>query len=182
MSYNGSDDPYSYVQQYVAHLANLVANGTITDLQALELILNESIFVIAGGDMRLGLTYAASAFYRSQLDDFNNPFNPLDFQDSSYTRLTDNRFGVTGFNEFYYSDATGNSNQLQHFIGEAALTASYNSQFIGELGALFNDSGTDGIATSDRNLGNLAAWWATSDVTQENLSLVIEMIAEGTTP
>ena len=166
--------PYLAVQQYTAQQAELVANGQIDDVQALQNILIYSL-TMAGGDKDIALIYASSAFYRPEVSRFGGA------QDYSYTYKTTARFGVSGFASRFVGDSS-NTNQLQHFIGEAAVISHWgSSQVFGNLMVWYFDRNNTPASIADRELGYVAAWWVSQTGTV-NLSELITILRSGEFP
>jgi RHS repeat-associated protein len=162
---NTTNDPYKDVQDYTAGLAERAGNGEIDDLEAMLLLLRYAILraqLSYGADeidrdiLMNGLFYAASSFWREDAELLTYGL----VRNYRYERAstTSYRFGVSGFDEMYFSE--GNTNQIEHFIGESAVMASLGaSESFGRWLAKRQDSGDDAASTADRELGYLAAWW-----------------------
>ncbi len=113
----------------------------------------EYSYAIAGGDLEFGLIYAASAFYRTEVGLYGGGKN------YRYTNITNASFGISGFHDNYTGVST-NTNQLEHFIGEAAIFSHLGlNQRLGNLGAWYQDPGNSAESIADRKLGQLASWW-----------------------
>ncbi len=157
--------PYLAIQYFTARQAELVALGEMDDVQALQNILDFSLSM-AGGNLDLALTYAASAFYRDEVGRFGGAKN------YRYTNITEREFGVSGFNNKYVG-VENNTNQLEHFIGEAHIMSRVGgSQWGSEILAWLQDKGNASGAVADRELGYVAAWWISQPSTVNTVELV----------
>jgi hypothetical protein len=156
---------YRDVQQFVKEMAAKVNAGLITDLEAMRYIIRFS-YSQANGDLRLALSYASSSFYRPELGTYGNAkdFNPNNEISAS--------FGISGFSERYYG-IKSNTNQLQHFIGEADIMATHSlPQVMGNIAAYVQDPGNDPEALADRQLGQMASWWVASSLADPTKTLL----------
>ena len=143
--------PFEQVQKFTYRQLLLVQDGIITDLEALERIIN---FAEAeGGDRQNGAILMGAAFYRQELSLFNIP----DYSYKHLKRDDEGDFGISGFSEEYYGVST-NTNQLEHFFGFAAIGAK-TLNVIAKAGAWFHDRGADPGSRADRKLGYLAIKW-----------------------
>ncbi|MGI5985443.1 MAG: RHS repeat-associated core domain-containing protein [Oscillospiraceae bacterium] len=143
--------PFEQVQKFTYRQLLLVQDGIITDLEALERIIN---FAEAeGGDRQNGAILMGAAFYRQELSLFNIP----DYSYKHLKRDDEGDFGISGFSEKYYGVST-NTNQLEHFFGFAAIGAK-TLNVIAKAGAWFHDRGADPGSRADRKLGYLAIKW-----------------------
>lgn len=164
---NPESREYLLMQGHVAMLAQMVENGQIDDLEAMESILTYAYSLVddPSPEYRLwkSLHYATSAFWRPDIPSF------FQVPNYSYEKVTDARLGVSGFDWEYVGDEK-NTNQLQHFIGEAYITvyATYfagipgdgpgGARVIGWTAVRWKDKpwDTSAEAVADRQLGDVA--------------------------
>lgn len=166
------------VQQYVAEVAVMVNSNEYDDVTAIELIFNYA-YTIANSNFDNALTLIASAFYRNAVGWFGDAENYL------YTDLhLGAEFGVSGFHEVFVGAEEGNSNQLEHFFGEAYIfNELYLSAGVGSATAYLYELKDIGrvpeeIRKADYLLGKLAAQWV-SDPTSMSITDVTDIIRAG---
>lgn len=170
--YNVGVAPYLKVQQFTAKMAESVAMSQTDDVDALVSILEYS-YAIAGDNLEFGLIYASSAFYRLEIGLLGGG------KDYQYTYITNASFGISGFHDNYTGVST-NTNQLEHFIGEAAIFSHLGlNQRLGNLGAWFQDRGNSAGSIADRRLGQLASWWVNQGFFKVGISGLGDILRRG---